>query len=47
MSQAKRGRKEQYLENNGFTKCVEHGGMFRSKYGEIICEDCWKQKLKD
>lgn len=43
----KRYRKEEYLKNSGYNKCVECQEMFIPKDDEIICKDCWDKKIAE
>ncbi|MDT2383535.1 hypothetical protein [Enterococcus avium] len=38
-------RDEYLIEYEGYSRCVEHGGLFKSSDKSIICDECWNAKM--
>lgn len=48
--EAAQGRRDQYLLNNGWNRCVECNELFtplKVDKEAIICQDCWTEKMKE
>lgn len=46
--EAAQGRRDQYLiDRKGYQRCVECQELFHSKHEEIICDECFDEKVRE